>query len=340
MREVRIGEDMSTDTGIWVVAHSSQDKVPQVTFELIGKAKALGTKFDEKVTAAIIGHGMKKSLLQPYAYGADEVIYVDEENLKDYDANSYANVLEVLIGKYKPASVLFGADSVGRDLAPRIGVRLETGISADCIDLDMDIIDGAKLLMQKKPYLNGEVVVDILCKERRPQMATVKPGMLELVKPDESKSGTPIREEVKVNDAEILTRIIKSIPRVECENDICKADVIVAGGRGFKTKGDFDRLQELADLIGGMVGATRPIVQEGWISEEFQIGQSGKIVKPKLYIAFGISGAVMHTGGVIKPGTFIAVNENPEAPIFNVAHYGVAGDCKDVLASLIETLKK
>lgn len=330
---------MSMDTGIWIIAHGNKDEIPKVTFELIGKAKELGDRFDEKVTTVILGWKLENSLKQPFLYGSDEVIYVDEENLEDYDANSYTNVLEKLINKYKPASVLFGADSIGRDLAPRLGIRLETGISADCIDLDMGYKDGVKLLFQKKPYLNGEVIVDILCQEKRPQIATVKPGMIPINEPMESKLGKIIRERVQVNQDEIFTKILKSIEKNESTKPITEADIIIAGGRGFKEKKDFDELHELADILGGVVGATRPLVQEGWISEACQIGQSGNVVSPKLYIAFGISGAAQHTCGIIDPGTFIAVNSNPEAPIFNVADYGIIGDSKEVLRHLINILK-
>lgn len=330
---------MSIDTGIWIVAHSNQDKVTDVTFELIGKAKDLGSKYDEKVTAVIIGSGLNKSIQEPFYYGADEVIAVDEENLKEYDANSYAKVLEKLIKEYNPASILFGADSIGRELAPRIGVRLETGIAADCVDLDMAVIDGAKLLLQKKPYLNGEVIVDILCKEKRPQIATVKPGMIAIKEADTTKTGKVTKYKVEVSAAEVLSKVLKTIPKNSEAVDITKAEVVVAGGRGFKTKEDFDKLYELAELLGGVVGATRPLVQEGWISEEYQIGQSGKVISPKLYIAFGISGASMHSCGVINPGTVIAINKDPDAAIFNIANCGAVGDCKQILSSLIAELK-
>lgn len=331
---------MKNYTGIWIVAHGNKDKVPTVTFELTGKARELADKFDEKVTAVIIGKDLNHSLKEPFFYGADEVIYVDEENLEEYDANSYANVLEKLINKYKPASVLFGADSIGRDLAPRIGVRLETGISADCIDLDMDYVNGKKLLLQKKPFLNGDVIVDILCEEKRPQISTVKPGMIPIGEPKKVKIGNIIRERMVVNTNEVFTRVIRSIDKNVSIKSIQDAEVIIAGGRGFKEKKDFDELHELADLLGGVVGATRPLVQEGWISETCQIGQSGKVVSPKLYIAFGISGAAQHTCGIVNPGTFIAVNSNPDAPIFNVADYGIVGDSKQVLRNLINILKQ
>lgn len=330
---------MTIDRGIWVVAHGNKDEIPQVVFELVGKAKELGREFDEKVTTVILGFGLDKCLKKPFQYGSDEVIYVDEENLKDYDANSYTNVLEKLIKKYKPASVLFGADSLGRDLAPRVGVRLETGISADCIDLDMGYRDGKKLLFQKKPFLNGKVIVDILCEERRPQIATVKPGMIPIKDRGKSKTGKMIREKIDVGIDEIFTKIIKTIDREESTKSITEAEIIIAGGRGFKEKKDFDELHELARILGGVVGATRPLVQEGWISETCQIGQSGKVVSPKLYIAFGISGAAQHTCGVIEPEMFIAINSNPDAPIFDVADYGIVGDSKEILRNLINVLQ-
>lgn len=330
---------MTIYTGIWVVAHSYEDQVAQVTFELMRKAKELGSKSKEKVTAIIIGSGLEKSLQEPFYYGADEVIAVDQEILKYYDANIYANVLEQLIKKYQPSSILFGADSIGRELAPRIGVRLETGIAADCIDLDMDTEDGINLLLQKKPYLNGQVVVDILCKEKRPQIATIKPGLLPIKVPDISKSGTIIYEEAEVYKDDIFSKIIKIIPKSTNMNDISKADIVVAGGRAFKSREDFDKLYELAELLGGIVGASRPLVQEGWIGEECQIGQSGRIISPKLYISFGISGAAQHTCGLINPGIFIAVNSDPNAAIFSAANYGVVGDANQILDSLISALK-
>ncbi len=330
---------MTIDSGIWVVAHSFEDELPQVTFELIGKAVELGKKSGEKVTVVIIGSGLKKSLEEPFYYGADEVIGVDQEELKHYDGNSYANVLEELIKKYRPSSVLFGADSVGRELAPRIGVRLETGIAADCIDLDMGVIDEKNLLLQKKPYLNGEVIVDILCKEKRPQIATVKGGMIPLKEANTGRTGTIIREKIKVSEEDILSKIIKTIPKSTDTLDISKAEIIVAGGRGFKSKEDFERLYELAELLGGVVGATRPLVQNGWIGEEFQIGLSGKVISPKLYMAFGISGAAEHTSGIVNAGTTIAVNTDSDAAIFGKANYGIIGDAKQTLENIIVALK-
>ena len=329
---------MSKDTGLWVVAHSKCDKLPKVVFELIGKARELGDKVNEKVIAIILGSGLDTCIHHCFQYGADDIIYVDEENLRDYDANSHANVLEMLVKKYRPAVMLFGADSIGRDLAPRIAVRLETGISADCVDLDMQEIDGRTLLIQKKPYLNGEVIVDILCKEKRPQIATVKPGIIPVKEAGPSKAGHALRERCQVDDVNLLTKVLKFTPAIACSSDICQAQIVVAGGRGFQEKKEFQKLYELAELLGGVVGSTRPLVQDGWLTEDCQIGQSGRCISPKLYIAFGISGSAMHTCGVVKPGTVIAINEDPDAPIFSIADYGVVGDCNKILSELIENL--
>lgn len=330
---------MSIDKGIWIVSYCKQGQLPQSAYELISKAIKLGNNFNEYVTAVLLGSGLDKLIELPFKYGANRVIYVDEKELKDYDANIFSKVLEMLIKKYEPGSVLFSADSIGSDLAPRIGTKLETGISADCIDLDMKNINGSNLLIQKKTYLNGDVIVDILCKHKRPQIATVKPGILPIFQLECYKIGNIIRESIMLSSKDIFSKILSHAPKISCPNNISKAQVIIAGGRGFRTKHDFDKLYELADLINGVVGATRPLVQQGWISENYQIGQSGQVISPKLYMAFGISGTAQHTCGIVRPGVIIAVNSDPKAPIFNIANYGVVGDSNQVLQGLINVLR-
>ncbi len=330
---------MSIYTGLWVVSNVQEDTLPKVACELLGKVKTLGEEHGEKVVAVLLGVGIKKAIFTAYQYGAEEVVFVDDSKLKQYDANSYALVLEKLIEKYKPSSLIFGADSFGRDLAPRIGVKLETGISADCIDIDIQEVDGTKLLVQKKPYLNGGAVADILCKEKRPQIATVKPGIIPLIEPDLSAKGTAIMEKISIDESGILTNVLETVGKCCCAKDIREAKVVISGGRGFKKKEDFEKLHELADLMGGVVGATRPLVQDEWIEKDYQIGQSGKVISPDLYLCFGVSGAVMHTCGVVNPKKVIAVNNDPKAPIFSIADYGIVADCKSVLNELIKELK-
>ncbi|MBS7528577.1 electron transfer flavoprotein subunit alpha/FixB family protein [Fusibacter paucivorans] len=329
--------ELVKNAGIWIVASHFNGQFTDVTYELIGKASELGKAHNETVTAVVIGSDLKAEAL--YHYGADQVIYAADPIFADFDSNSYAIELEKMMREYKPLAVVFGADDFGRDIAPRLATKLETGLSADCIDLEIKEENGKKLLIQKKPYLNGGIIVDIVCDKRNPQLATVRPGMLMCPTPDEKQSGEVIKWQCSPKAAELLTRIEAVMQKNNLSKDIQKSEIIIAGGRGFKKKEDFEKLYVLADLLGGVVGATRPLVTEGWIDESFQIGQSGKVVSPKLYIGLGISGAAQHCCGVKNTQLFIAVNSDANAPIFQYADYGYVGDCKSFLDELISCLK-
>ncbi len=323
--------------GIWVFAEQREGKIQEVALELIGKARELADVKDDTVSALLLGKDIKGLADDLVQYGADQVIVVENDQLDNYQTNPYTDVLTQLVRKFKPSILLLGATSIGRDLAPRLATRLKTGLSADCIDLE---IDSEGILIQTKPSFGGNIMVEIMCPNYRPQMATVRPKVLGTPEKDPGRKGQVIVEHVQIDPDNILTAIIEKVKDTTVAEKIEDAEIVIAGGRGMQSKENFDKLYQLAEVIGGKVGATRPPVNEGWISEDRQIGQSGKTIAPRLYIACGISGAVQHTVGMENSGTVIAINKDPRAPIFNFADYGIVGDCKKIIPILTEKLKE
>jgi electron transfer flavoprotein alpha subunit len=323
--------------GIWVFAEQRDGRIQEVVLELVGKGRELADIKDEKVTALLLGKDVENLADELIYYGADTVVIVEDDKLAAYQTNAYTDALTQIITKHKPSILLFGATTIGRDLAPRLATRLKTGLSADCIDLE---IDNDGVLVQTKPSFGGNIMVEIMCPYHRPQMATVRPKVLKTPEKDLTRKGEKITEKVEINPLNILTAVAERLKDKTAAERIEDAEVVVAGGRGMQTKENFDKLYELAEVLGGMVGATRPPVNEGWISEDRQIGQSGKTIAPKLYIACGISGAVQHTVGMENAEVVIAINKDPHAPIFNFADYGIVGDCQKIVPILIEKFKK
>ena len=322
--------------GIWIFAEQREGNIQEVTLEILGKAKEISLVNNEEVTAVLIGQDVKPLAQELIYYGADVVIVIEDELLKEYQTNVYTDILEKVVEKYKPSSLLLGATTIGRDLAPRLATRIHTGLSADCIDLEMDK-DG--LLIQTKPSFGGNIMVEIMCPNHRPQMATVRPKVLPTPEKDTSRDGQIVIENMEIDDTNMLTSIIKRVKEnIETEK-IEEADIIVAGGRGIQCKENFAMLEELAKVLGGVVGCTRPPANEGWLSEKNQVGQSGKTVAPKLLICCGISGAVQFTVGMENSEVVIAINRDPSAPIFSYADYGIVGDCNEVVPILTEKLK-
>jgi electron transfer flavoprotein alpha subunit len=320
---------------IWVVAETYQGRLAPVTLELIGKARALASGVGGKVTAALLGSGVTELSSELIACGADTVLVADHPELALYRTLPYARVLTELIEARHPDVVLFGATSQGRDLAPRLAARLRTGLTADCLDLSFDK-DG--LLIQTKPSYGDNVMVDIVIPRHRPQMATVRPHVFPAPEKDAGREGRVEVVPVHLDQADLVTRVREVIAEVEEASKLEEADVVVAGGRGMGSKENFNLLYQLARALGGVVGATRPPVDEGWIDAAYQIGQSGKTIAPKLYIACGISGAVQHTVGMEKAKVVVAINKDPSAPIFNFATYGIVGDVREVIPALIAAL--
>ncbi len=336
MKEMDINSENSK--GVMVIAEQKSDKLQPVTFELLAKAKDLAKSLKTKVTAVLLGYNIDEEVEVLIWRGADRVIIVRNQNLSHYQSNIYSNIIIQIIKKYKPEIVLGGATTIGRSLMPRLAAKLHTGLTADCTELEIDKESG--LLLQTRPAFGGNIMATILCKDYKPQMATVRHKVFKEAPEDKTRKGEIIEEEI---DDDLLSSpvVLKDIiEEVEETVNIAEADIIVAGGRGLGKPENFKYIEELAKLLGGAVGASRAVVDAGWISYSHQVGQTGRTVCPKIYIACGISGQIQHLVGMKSSDTIIAINKDAEAPIFKVADYGIVADLFEIIPPLIEKLKK
>jgi electron transfer flavoprotein alpha subunit len=322
---------------IWVFAEQREQRLMNVSLEILGEARKLADKKGVKACAVLVGYGVKGLADELIKYGADVVYVIDNPLLKNYTTEGYAKVIADLVNELKPEVILYGATYIGRDLAPRIASRLHTGLTADCTGLD---IDENGLLLQIRPAFGGNLIATIICPERRPQMATVRPGVMKKAPKDEKRKGEIIEIQANIKEGDIRTQIFDIIKEAKSKVNIEEADIIVSGGRGVGGAEGFKLIQQLADALGGVVGASRAAVDAGWISSDHQVGQTGKTVRPKLYVACGISGAIQHIAGMGNAKTIVAINKNPDAPIFKVADYGIVGDLFKVIPALIEEIKR
>lgn len=332
-------------SGIWVYAGHLDGKLIMSTLELLGKGRELSDKIDADLAAILVGYEVRSLADELISYGADKVYLAEHEKLRDYTTMPYARVLCDLIRKEKPEIVLFVADTTGRDLAPRIAARLETGLTADCTDLDIgdyeDKITGKKyekVLYQIRPAFGGDVMATIVNPEHRPQMATVRPGAFTALKKDPERRGEIISYKVELKDTDHVTEVLEVV-RKEREINLENAEIIVSGGRGVGSMEGFKLIKKLAHVLGAQVGASRAAVDAGWIPYSHQVGLTGQTVKPDIYIACGISGAIQHLVGMKNSKIIVAVNKDPKAPIFDVADYGIVGDLFEVVPKLIEKIK-
>lgn len=315
---------------IWVFAEQRDGRLQRVALELVGKARALaGTS--RPVVAVLLGSGVEGLAGDLFAAGADEVLVADHPALNSYRTQPYTDVLFPTFKERQPDIVLFGATTLGRDLAPRLAARLGTGLTADCLDL---ALDSQSLLVQTKPSYGGNVLVHITIPQHRPQMTTVRPRVFPLPPLERPRQGKLTRLVVNLVEDQIPLKVLEVIPLPQPAVRLEDAAVVVAGGRGMGSKDNFKLLEELAQVLGGVVGATRPPVDEGWIGADRQIGQSGKTIAPRLYIACGLSGVVQHTVGMQKADVVVAINKDPHAPIFDLATYGIVGDAKVIVPAL------
>ena len=343
-REEASAKDFSGYKGVWVYVELTETgdkthpkKIKPVTFELLGAARKLADELREEVCAVLLtdkDHNYAKDL---GAYGADKVYMVEHDELFEYNTDVFSTVIVGLVNRHKPSSMLYGATIQGRDLAPRVASTLYVGLTADCTALA--IKDG--LLLQSRPAFGGNIMADILAPNSRPQMSTVRPNVMKMAEPVLGRTALVVREPAKLDKSlrrvKVLERkIAHDAGAVKIEN----ANIVVSGGRGMKTKEKFKQLEELSKLLGGVVGASRAAVDLGFKEKTHQVGQSGTTVSPKLYLSFGISGAVQHIVGMKASDVIIAVNKDPNAPIFNVAKYGIVGDAHEIVPKLIEALKK
>ncbi len=324
--------------GVWVIAEFRSGRLFPVTFELLGCARKLADKLDVPLSAVLIGNNVKDFASELIKYGADQIYIVDHPNLAQFLEIPYTNVLVELIKRYKPEIILAGATAQGRSYIPAVATILETGLTADCTELDVRIEDRA--LLQTRPAFGGNLLATIVCPNHRPQMATVRPHVMKALEPDDSREGEII--EVKIDESlfETSTKLLESTVEEQTGVDLANADIIITAGRGMESKENLSLVEELAKLLDGAVGATRAVTDAGWLSERHQIGQTGKTVSPKLYVGCGVSGAIQHIVGMKGSDIIVAINKDPDAPIFDVSTYGIVGDVKEVLPKLIEKIKK
>ncbi|MBW2979863.1 FAD-binding protein [Candidatus Woesearchaeota archaeon] len=322
---------------VWVFAEQRNKKIAQVAFELLGKARELADKLSVKVGAVLLcgnDEGLSKQLIM---HGADTVYLAENDELGHYKTDLYTKIISGAIKENKPQVMIYGATHIGRDLAPRIAQRLTTGLTADCTGLD---IDNDGLLLQTRPAFGGNIMAQIKCKTHRPQMSTARPGIFKMLEKDESRKGEVTKVSANIKQEDSLTKVIKVVKEAKHVANLEEAKIIVSGGRGLGDKSGFELIKKLAELLGGEVGASRAVVDAGWIPQDHQVGQTGKTVRPKLYIACGISGAIQHRAGMQNSEIIVAINKDKNAPIFGVADYGIVADLHKVIPLLMGELKK
>ena len=323
--------------GVWVLAEQKNNKVQSVSYELLNKGRELADELKVDLTAVLLGSSVKQEAQCLIHRGADKVIIVENAILNHYQSGPYSAVITEIIKKYKPEIILAGATTIGRSLVPRLAIKLNTGLTADCTALEID--KKSKLLLQTRPAFGGNIMATIMCQKHRPQMATVRHKVFAEAKEDENRKGEIIEEKVSselLNTDIILKDIIEEIEETV---NITEADIIVAAGRGIGSRENIILIEELAKALNGAVGASRSIVDAGWVPYSHQVGQTGRTVCPKLYIACGISGQIQHLVGMQSSDVIIAINKNPDAPIFKVANYGVVGDLFKIIPALIKSIQ-
>lgn len=322
--------------GIWVFAEQQNGKLNGTVLELLAKSQELKEHTGEEISAVLLGKNVSHLTDTLFAYGADKVILVENDALENYSARPYEAALTQVAEKYKPSIILYGATSLGRDLAPRLMVSLNTGLTADAIDLGFD---KDEVFYQTTPAYGGSILAHIVILEARPQMATVRPMMFEPIEPRVGAKGEIITETVTV-EADPDYEVLETAPKQDTGDSIEGAQVVVAGGRGIKEEADLAALKELAELLGGKLAASRPLVDNGWLPHEKQIGQSGAAIKPKYIFNIAISGSVQYQVGMQNSGCIISINHTKGAPIFDISHYGAVADYRSVVPALVEEIKR
>ena len=326
---------------VFVFAEQREGVIQPVAFELLGKARDLADVLEEKVVALFLGCGIKDQAQTLIEYGADEVIVVDTPELKDFLSEQYSQAVSQIILDRKPHIVLYGATTIGRDLAPRLASRLKTGLTADCTKLEiLPVKDEEKEFCMTRPAFGGNLMATIVCPNNRPQMSTVRPGVMQKMQRDASRKGVVTEFAPKFDTSKFKVKVVETIKAEKNVADISEAKILVSGGRGVHDKEGFNKLQALADVIGGQVASSRAMVDNGVMPHECQVGQTGKTVRPNLYMACGISGAIQHLAGMEESDFIIAINKDKFAPIFSVADLGIVGDLHKIVPMLTERLKK
>ena len=329
--------DITQYRGVWVIAEHFKNKIHNVAFQLLGKGRELANALNINLSFVILGANFDDNLEEFSQYGADEIIYIKSAILKDYYSDLYVKILTELIIEHKPEIILIGATPTGRDFAPRVAKRVNAGLTADCTGLAIDL--KSRNLLQTRPTFGGNIMAIIKTPTSRPQMATVRPGIFKPLK--KSKRKVKIKKiDYEYSQKDSVSKILKIINREKKKINLEEAEIIITGGRGVGSKEHFKLIEKLADCLNAEVGGSRVAVELNWIEQDCQVGQTGKTVSPKLYIACGISGAIQHIVGMQGADIIVAINKDPKAPIFKVAHYGIVGDLHQIIPLLIEEIKK
>lgn len=337
--------------GVFVFAQQIDNEVSSIALELLGKAKELAAKLDTQVTAVLAGYEVKGLVDELAEYGADRVIVVDDPELKDYRTEPYTHALASVINEYKPDIMLVGATAIGRDLGPRVSARVQTGLTADCTvleigDFPINAIPGKEdqqkhnQLLMTRPAFGGNTIATIACPDNRPQMATVRAGVMQKIEPVKGAKAEVIEYNPGFVPNDKYVEIMEIVKEVSDVVDIMDAKILVSGGRGVGSPENFKLLDDLAEAVGGTVSCSRAVVDNGWKPKELQVGQTGKTVRPQVYFAIGISGAIQHTAGMEESDIIIAINKDDTAPIFDVADYGIVGDLNKILPILTAKIKE
>jgi electron transfer flavoprotein alpha subunit len=323
--------------GIFIFVQQIDNKISGVSFELIGKAKELAADLGTDVTAVLLGSGVEGLADELAAYGADKVILVNDPALEVYTTEPYTHAMYNVIEKYQPEIVLFGATAIGRDLAPRVSARVHTGLTADCTKLEIDA--ETKNLRMTRPAFGGNIMATIVCPNFRPQMATVRPGVMQKIKKIQGATANVEVYNPGFEKNNKYVEVLEVIKKVSNKIDIQEANILVGGGRGVGSADNFKILEDLAEVIGGTISSSRASVDAGWVEKDLQVGQTGKTVRPHVYFAIGISGAIQHLAGMEESDIIIAINKDATAPIFDVADFGIVGDLNKIVPLLTEKIK-
>ena len=336
--------------GVYVFAQQVDNELSGIAFELLGKAKDLAKDLDTDVTAVLVGSDVKGLVDDLAKYGADKVIVVDDPELKEYRTEPYTHALASVINEYKPEIMLVGATAIGRDLGPRVSARVQTGLTADCTVLeigDFPLVAAPgkeseqkhNQLLMTRPAFGGNTIATIACPDNRPQMATVRPGVMQKIAPIAGAKANVVEFNPGFTPDNRYVEILNVVKAVKSTANIMEAKILVSGGRGVGSKENFKLLEDLAEVLGGTVSCSRAVVENGWLPVDLQVGQTGKTVRPQIYFAIGISGAIQHVAGMEDSDLIIAINKDEDAPIFDVADYGLVGDLNKIVPALTAALK-
>ena len=334
--------------GVYIYAQQVDNKLSDIAFELVGKAKELAADLNTEVTAVLLGSNVKALATELGEYGADKVIVVDNPALETYRTEPYAQALVSVINEYKPEIMLVGATAIGRDLGPTVSARVKTGLTADCTKLEIgdfpiNAMPGQEQkhnqLLMTRPAFGGNTIATIACPDNRPQMATVRPGVMQKLPKEAGRAAEVIEFNPTLEENNRYVEIMDIVKAVGNVENIMDAKVLVSGGRGVGSAENFKLLDDLAEVLGGTVSCSRAVVDNGWKPKDLQVGQTGKTVRPNVYFAIGISGAIQHTAGMEESDIIIAINKDESAPIFDVADYGIVGDLNKIVPMLTAQLK-